>query len=207
MDYLYCSGEHARVVLDILERSGHDRTVALLDDDDEKWGQTLAGHEIVGGESILETADPESDRALVAYGAGQGVRLELIGRIRSHDLELFSALDPTATLSTDATIGRGVMVNAESYLGPGTTVEDGVLVDSMVNVSHDTDIQQGATVCPGVTLGGGVTVGEDAYIGAGATVIDHITVGEGAVVGAGAVVVDDVSAVETVIGVPAEPLE
>ncbi|WP_254544385.1 acyltransferase [Halomarina pelagica] len=54
---------------------------------------------------------------------------------------------------------------------------------------------------------GDVVVGERAMIGAKAVVLPGVTIGAGAQVGANSLVVEDVPPGETVVGVPAEPVD
>lgn len=203
---IYCAGEQARVVLDILRRAGVGDDIVFLDDDETRQGDEIGTFPVVGGRAALSRFDPATDRCLVAAG-GQGTRLDIADRLKAAGFGFFSALDPEATISSTATVEGGTTVNARTYVGPGVKLSEFVLVDSLVNISHDVTVEAGATLTPHVTLAGGTTVGRDAYVGAGATVRDQVTIGDGAVVGAGAVVVDDVRSGETVVGVPAEPIE
>jgi len=199
-----CAGEQGRVVLDILREAGQDGNIVFLDDDPEMHDQTVEGVPVAGALDRLEEID--GARCIVAYGDRREVRLELAAKIEDICAGFFNAVHPETTISQSATLGSGVTINAQSYLGPGTEVTDHVLIDSCVNVSHDVLLREGATVTPNATLAGGVTIERDVYIGPGATVLEDVTVKEGAQVGAGAVVTDDVSIGTTVVGVPAEPL-
>jgi len=201
---IYCAGEQAGVVLDTLRRNGRSESVVLFDDDESVHGDRIDGCEVVGGRSKL-TGYADSDlRLLVSYGKDGEVRRSIAADVGAAGFDFFSAIDPRATISDTATVRSGVMLNAETYVGPGVKIGKFVLVDSCVNISHDCEVKAGATICPGATIAGGVTIGENAFVGSGATVIDHQTVGDGAVVGAGAVVTDDVEPGTTVVGVPAE---
>lgn len=206
MRVIYCAGEQGRVVLDILCSAGETDDVAFADDDPALHGESVAGRMVVGGLDEL-TARNESVACIIAFGDQPGVRLELADRLAAAGCDFFNAIHTSATVSDETSLGRGLMLNAESYLGPGVKVGDHVLVDSCVNVSHDVRLGRGVTVTPGATVAGGVDLGTDSYVGPGATIIEDVTVGEGTIVGAGAVVTDNVPPDTTVVGVPASPLE
>jgi sugar O-acyltransferase (sialic acid O-acetyltransferase NeuD family) len=205
MRVIYCAGEQGRVVLDILRSMSEDKGVVFADDNPNLHGESIAGHAVVGlGE--LRTHD-ESVECVVAFGDQPGVRLELVNKLADAGCHFYNVIHPSTTISDNVSLGRGLMLNAESYLGPGVEVNDHVLVDSCVSVSHDVCLGRGVTITPGATIAGGVLLDTDSYVGAGATVVEDVTVGESAVVGAGAVVTDNVPPDTTVVGIPASPLD
>jgi len=206
MKAIYCAGEQGTVVLDILRRSTDDDEIVFLDDDESLWGETVSGHDVVGGEQKLSDLDPERIEVIVAFAATCSTRLDIAARVENAGFEFFSVIDSDATVAPSATVGEGVIINAQSYIGPNATVGDSVVVDSAVSVSHDVQLSEGVIVAPNATIAGGADVGRETFVGAGSTVSDHVTVGERATVGAGAVVISDVPPGETVVGVPAEPI-
>lgn len=206
MKAIYCAGEEGRVVLDILHRSTDDSEIVFLDDDESLWGEEVMGHDVVGGHEKLGELDPEQLAVIVAFAAGCSTRLDIVDRVETAGFDCFSAIDPDSTVAPSATVGNGVIVNAQSYIGPNATVDDSVVVDSAVSVSHDVQLSEGVIVGPNVTIAGGADVGRGTFVGAGSTISDHVTVGERVVVGAGAVVISDVPPGQTVVGVPAEPI-
>lgn len=203
---IYCAGEVGRVVLDILRRKDVTN-IAFFDDDSTFWGTSIEGHEVRGGMNAFENLQPSQDVAIVAFGDAQTVRIEIAEQIRETGINLFSAIDPETTISQTAILGEGIIVNAQSYVGPGAQLADFVLLDSAVSIAHDVILETGVTIGPSATIAGGVKVGNDAYIGAGATVVDDVTIGDRAVLGAGAVVTESVPPETTVVGVPATPVE
>lgn len=207
MKAIYCAGEQARVVLDILRAASDNEDIVFLDDDSSLHHDSIDGIPILGGRSKLEEFSSENVQCLVAFGDEPQTRLELANQISSRGFDFFNAIHPSASVSQSAVFGQGITVNGQSYVGPHVQLEDHVLVDSCVCISHECSLGRGATVTPGAILAGGVTIETDVYVGPGATIIEDITVGAHAVIGAGAVVTEDVSEGTTVVGVPAEPID
>lgn len=202
---IYCAGEQGRVVLDILQETGNTEDIVFLDDDESRHGTSLDGFPVIGDVNALKTCD-DPVYCLVAFGDSRSVRLDIAQKAKDACSGFFNALHPEATISSTASVGNGVTINAQSYVGPEVSVRDHVLIDSCVNISHDVTIKQGATIAPNATLAGGVTIERDAYIGANATIIEDVVIGEHTLVGAGAVVTESVGRGITVAGIPAEPL-
>lgn len=98
-----------------------------------------------------------------------------------------------------ATIGRRLIIDH----GMGVVIGETAEIGDDVYLYHQ------------VTLGGTSsergkrhpTIGNNVIVGAGAKILGNIVVGDGARVGANAVVVQPVAAGETVVGIPARPIE
>ena len=201
---IYPAGEQAAVIIEI-RRSVRHEEIVLADDDPSKVGTSVLDAPIVGAfeEVLRETGDCE---VIVSYGTSAIDRLEMIGRVEDTSAEFVQAVSSDAVVSPSATVGAGVVVNANVTIGPRAVLDAHVMVDSHTSVSHDASIGRATVVTPNVTICGGVSVGEACYLGPGAILTEGVHVADRVTVGAGAVVLDDVEPETTVVGVPARPI-
>lgn len=146
----------------------------------------------------------------IAIGIGNPAhRLKVAAEIEAcfPDLSWPSLVHPTVQLDCgSATIGPGVLLCAGVIATVNITVEAHAKVDVACSLGHETRLGKGCALNPGANIAGGVVLGEAVLVGAGAQILQYVRVGDGATVGAGAVVTKDVLPGETVVGIPAKPL-
>jgi sugar O-acyltransferase (sialic acid O-acetyltransferase NeuD family) len=191
--HLIGAGGHATVVADLARRAGSEQLVVWSDDEPD-----------------LARFPPGTTHApLSQLGASAEVVLAFGGlEDRARTRERFpgappALLDPTATLGSGVSLGRGTVVMARAVLNANARVgQDGILNTGCV-IEHDCLLGDNVHISPGAVLTGGVRVGSGAHVGAGAVVLPGVAVGPGAVVGAGAVATRDVPEGATVMGNPA----
>jgi len=202
------AGGHARVILDCLISAGDYEVCCLLDLDSSRWGQTLQGVTIRGGDELLSILAREG---VVFFALGVGSVGDNRPRQRLFELALRSGLQPavvkhsSAVCSPWARMGGGCQLLPGSIVNAGAELGSNVILNSGAIVEHDCWVGDHTHVATGARLCGTVRLGSSVHVGAGATVKQGIMVGDGAVIGAGAVVVRDVASGTTVVGVPAEP--
>jgi bifunctional UDP-N-acetylglucosamine pyrophosphorylase/glucosamine-1-phosphate N-acetyltransferase len=151
------------------------------------------------------------------------------GRVSiGHDTIIF----PFTVISGTVSIGTKCRIGPFTHLRDGTTLGDRVEVGAFVELSRthmaddsrarhlaylgDTQVNSSANIGAGAVVANfdGVakaptTIGSGAFVGSGAVLIAPVQIGANAVVGAGAVVTrgHDVADGQTVVGVPAKPME
>jgi sugar O-acyltransferase (sialic acid O-acetyltransferase NeuD family) len=196
------AGGHAKVVIDLVERAGRHRILAVFDDDTSTWGLTLAGYPVVGGIGELLADWRQRCVAVVAIG-DNAARHTISLRLTEQGVRLATVVHPAAVVARDVTLGAGTVVVALGVIEPGSVVGPGAIVNTSASVGHDCVLGDCAFIGPGARLTGNIRVGDLSFVGAGASVVPGRTIGRNVRVGAGAVVVDDVPDDVTVVGVPA----
>ena len=199
------SGGHGKVLLDTIRLSRAAEVIAILDRDEQKWGEALLGVQVLGGDSKLGKLK-RSGVTCFAVGIGSvgdnAPRMRLFRLGVARGLKALTVVHPRAIISSEAEIGAGCQLLAGCIVNAGARLGRNVLVNSGAIVEHDVKVLEHAHVASGARLAGGVVVGKLAFVGAGATVKQGVRIGEGAVVGAGTVVLRDVPKWAVVVGVP-----
>jgi sugar O-acyltransferase (sialic acid O-acetyltransferase NeuD family) len=197
----------AKVLRECAGRQGIE-VVAVFDNDPHvpaPFADVPLFHGWAGFEEWHRTAAAEEElRALVAIGGEHGRdRIELQQRIEAAGIAPWTAIHDAAFVATDAVVGAGSQVLAQSAVCAGAELGVACIVNTGAVVDHECRLGAGAHVGPGANLAGLVDVGESAFVGAGATVLPRVTIGADAIVGAGAVVREDVAPGAVVVGSPA----
>jgi acetyltransferase EpsM len=204
-------GEHARVVVEAIRaepeawdilgfvdpeaREETARALRMNRLGDDEWAtQFIAREDVWLALGVGSVGPPTAREAIVTRFDAKGARWATIIHPRAW-------ISPTASVEPGGQVLVGAVVNARAALGAHTLVNSGAIVE------HDVYVEPLVHIAPGAVIGGGTFIGKGAYLGLGCRVRDHIRVGRGAVVGMGAVVVASVADAETVVGVPARPVE
>lgn len=115
---------------------------------------------------------------------------------------IFSFIHPTAFVSKNAKIGRGVIIYPLCNIDQGVTVEDGCIILNSSIIAHDTYIGKCCYLAPGVCLSGFIRVEELSFIGTAAVLANNITVGKNSTIAIGTCLTKDIAENSFVIGNP-----
>lgn len=200
------TGGHARALISLLQFINRP-IAALLDDDPNKHGSTIAKIPITAGFSSVDNHSPDQIELVNAIGSTHRptTRQAIYERMTSQGYHFATLVHPAATIAPDVVIEPGAQVMAGAIIQVGAALKANCLINTGAIIDHDTIIGEHTHIAPGATICGGVTVGPSCHIGAGVTVIQCTTLSSGVVVGAGATVITHIAANQLVTGVPAKP--
>ncbi|MCZ7384099.1 MAG: acetyltransferase [Candidatus Methanoperedens sp.] len=201
---IYGSGEHGRIVMDILQHAGIE-TIGFLDDNIKSHGTIVNEVPVLGGFEIVKKGMHDV-QFIVALG-DNAIRAQKYSELEKAGKILLNAIHPGAIISKHVTIGKGVVIAPNSVINTGAVIGNNVIINTGAIIEHDNIIEDNSHVAPGVCMAGGVRVKNGATVGIGAIVLDDLTIGRNATIGAGAVVTKDVPDNAVIVGIPAKVIK
>lgn len=195
------AGGHAKVIADIIEKSG-DIVYGFLDDNKEIGEKIVKNYKVLGNISECKYLQSDIKELYFVIAIGNNyIRKDIYER---YTLNYYTAIHPSCNLGIDVKIKEGtiimpnVCINASSKIGKNCIINTGAIIE------HDNDIQDYVHISPNVTICGTVQIGSCTHIGAGAIVKNNLSITDNCTIGAGAVVVKNIEEEGTYVGVPAK---
>ena len=198
------AGGHAKVIADIIEKSG-DEIVGFLDDNKKKGTTIIKEYKVLGDfNNRFPLAIANSDYEFI-IAIGDNKKREEISH--SPNLKFYTAIHPSAQIGLDAEIQEGTVIMANACINSSAKIERHCIINTGAIIEHDNIIEDFVHISPNVALGGTVKIGKNTHVGIGSTIKNNITICENCKIGAGAVVVKDIEKEGTYVGVPAKGIK
>ncbi|SMF75624.1 acetyltransferase [Pseudobacteriovorax antillogorgiicola] len=195
--YIFGAGAHGRVVYHSLSRSLDDNERIFYADDSRSLIDRM-----ISGVRVVSASNIGLDSLLHLALGNNMLRKTLADRFK--DKKMLSVEDPSAVVSSCASIQEGC------FIGPGSIVQVGaflgrhVIVNTSSVIEHDVILEDYVNICPGVVTGGRVKIGSSSFIGPGCVLLGRVTIGCSSIIGGGAVVTRDVPEGVVAYGNPAK---
>lgn len=132
----------------------------------------------------------------------KNLKYKILDYLIENGYTLFSFIHPTAFVSKNAKIGKGVIIYPLCNIDQGVKVEDGCVILNSSIVAHDTVIGKCSYLAPGVCLSGFINIGELTFIGTSATVANSLNIGKNSTIAIGTCLTKDIPENSFVIGNP-----
>ncbi len=176
---LVAAGGLTREVLQVLRLTGEHARALVLDDDPDRWGQTLDGRRVVGGLDLVTEYDDHGLLVCAGKGATRRLLTERLTALGVDESRYATVVHPRVHVPAGCSIGRGSILLEGVVMTADVQLGEHVVAMPHVTLTHDDVVDDYATLCAGVTLGGGVHVGAAAYLGMRASVRENVRVGGG----------------------------
>jgi sugar O-acyltransferase (sialic acid O-acetyltransferase NeuD family) len=191
---VFGAGGHAKAVMEMIMAIGKFQLAGLVDDKIPA-GTKVLDIPVLGSREIMPQL---VDRGLIQAANGVGGIIDITIRVKLFDLMSENRFNfpplvhPKATAEKSASIGEGVQVFANAYVGSSALLQDRCMVNTNAVVSHDCTIGSYTHIAPGALLAGHVQVGERSLVGMGVTTAIGIKIGNNVRIGNGAIIYADV---------------
>jgi sugar O-acyltransferase (sialic acid O-acetyltransferase NeuD family) len=203
--FVYGASGQGKVVADILRACGIE-VDGFVDDHPEKCNAAF-GLRIMGDGQWLVRQAADGPVA-VALGVGDNFCRRMIAeKCNKANIQILSAVHPSATVAPSANILPGVVIMAHAVVNSDARIGPGSIINTAAIVEHDCNVGNFTHLSPRVALGGNVQVADMSWLGIGSTVLPGVRIGTGSIVGAGATVIRDVGDWVVVVGTPARILK
>lgn len=198
------AGGHAKVIADIIEKSG-DEIVGFLDDNKEIGTTIINEYKVIGDLNNRFTMTVTKENLEFIIAIGDNKKREEISH--SPNLKFYTAIHPSAQIGLDVEIQEGTVIMANACINSSAKIGKHCIINTGAIIEHDNIIEDFVHISPNVALGGTVKIGESTHVGIGSIVKNNITICKNCTIGAGAVVVKNIIEEGTYVGVPARGMK
>ncbi|MDB5901412.1 MAG: hexapeptide transferase [Betaproteobacteria bacterium] len=201
------ANDGARIVAYNLSYDTGIEVVGFVDPDASRWGTQLRGKPILGSDDVLPDLFAQGVRHAVVAAGNPKPRARLRRIALDAGFELTNAIHPTAFVSPDVRLGRGVVILAGCVLSDNPSIDDNVWIGLSAVITHDTHVGCDTLIGGRSAVGAEVEIGQRVVIGWGAVVGPRRIIGDDASVGFGSNVVYDIPERAVAVGNPAQVIK
>lgn len=163
---------------------------------------------VVAFETIEQFYPPDKFSMLVALSFIQQnqLRYQRFLQAKQKGYQLASYVASTASV-WNAEIGENCIILDQVVMQPFVTIGANTIISSNAFIGHHSIVGNNCFISAHATIAGGVTIDDFTLLGMNSSVREGIAIGKSCTVGSSSAVIRNVDDGQTVMGVPAKPLD
>lgn len=200
-------GQHSNVVIYNMKCQGKYEVLGFFDLDPSKLNKEYYGYRVLEcykeDEIELLIDKYKTNKFFIGFG-DMRYRKIVYEKFVKAGWEAVNIYHPNAVISSNAKIGKGVLIESGCLITPNPVIGNNVVVNTGSQVNHDNIIGDHVYIASGVILSGSVVIGENTLIDDGVIIALGKAVGESCVIGAGSLVTRNIKDNVVAYGNPAK---
>lgn len=182
------SGGQCRAILGVLSTLDLVKPIVIYDLNEPFEDESIMGisvKKIPTNEELFESRS--SIEYILAIGNNEERKI-LYNKLIDLCCEVLSVISPSAIISCNANLGKGVVIFPNSFVGPLTIIGNNTIINTAAIVEHETIIGDHSHLAPSSVICGRSTISNSCFIGANAVIIEKVSIASNTIIGAGSVV-------------------
>ncbi len=144
--YIFGTGEHSRKIFHCANILGFN-VKGFIDQDVSRKFHLGRPVFLLNNDFLIKNRN----NVFIAIGNGK-VRADLHAKFLDNKFTIVNLIHPSAYVSSDVKLGKGIFVGANSTVETGSIIEDGSIVDIGVIIDHDCVITKFFHLTPGAIV-------------------------------------------------------
>lgn len=162
--------------------------LGFLDDNSNNSNKIIENYKVLGGFDWLK--NNKNIFVFNSIARTTSVRLSAKKRLDQFKAKYISLIHPNVN-STFSSVGKGVFIGKNVYLGVNTEIGDGCIIQENCSIGHDVNINENCFIAPGCNILGKVNVSENCYIGSGSVIYPNTKIGHNVTLGMNVALTND----------------
>lgn len=202
------AGGQCRAVLGILDSINLGIPYAIYDLAQPRKDEFVMGIPVVKIPSDIElTGSRHIFSFIIAIGDNKEREI-IYNKLCELNCEILTIISSLAVISKSASLGNGVVVSPNVFVGPFAQVGDNTILNTGTILEHEAIIGKHSHLAPASIVCGRSKIGDLCFIGANSTIIEKISIASNTIIGAGSVVIKSIQTEGfTWVGGPAKKIE
>jgi sugar O-acyltransferase (sialic acid O-acetyltransferase NeuD family) len=178
---VYCAGQHAEVVHDIIEEQGEYKVIAFVDYGIEVKKYILNDLPVFHRSNLEEIFKVgvkyihiNTNDFITSFDIG--TKAEKIG------YQFPNIIHPKSSVSKTAKLGKNILVGPNVVIGTKAEIGDYTKILNCASVAHHSKVGNGCSVSDGARISGRVEIGDNTVIGLNVSVNNNVTIGNNVIV-------------------------